>query len=730
MQYEQFLTQLDGVKSAGKHQAMALCPAHDDREASLSVAESETGDKILLKCHAGCETERIVAAMGRRMSDLFNGRPLERSEIAKTYDYTDEAGQLLYQTVRMVPKGFWQRRPDGHGGWVADMKGVRRVLYRLPELLEAVACEKRVFIVEGEKDADALAAHGLCATTNVGGAGKWTAEYSDVLKDSDVVILPDNDEAGRNHAQKVAEALYGKAKRITILELPDLPPKGDASDWLQNGGTVSRLWQLVENALEWRPTTVGSIEPLPLRRTSTGPSEYPIDALGEILGPAARAIARVTQAAPSIVGNALLAAASAAVQAHANVSIDGRIIPASIFALSVAESGDRKSTVDKAVLAPHEKRQADLAELYREERERYLDRRDVYEKERARILKSKDDPKLKCSRLESLERPVEPPMPILFTSDFTVEGLRRLLEHGYPSIGVFSDEGGRTVGGHAMLPENQLKTISTLSTLWDGRAHVIVRGGDGACSLVGKRVSLHLMMQPSVAPKLFSDGAVQGQGFLWRCLPAWPPSMNGQRLYRADNLEQDPDYQRYFARMLERLEASLPLQKYTLNVLAPPNLPLDSKAKDLYVEFYNDVERQRGEEGQWADVSAFAARAAEHALRIAGVLALVQDLKCESVNETCMEHGVALARWYLQESLRIFEVGADDPDIILAEQVLGWMRKQPQPVATKDLYQRGPSRRVRTAADARRILQILERHGHIERAATNSEAWQVKASGE
>src|SRR5207247_10720296 len=138
----------------------------------------------------------------------------EYGHIEYLYPYADEGGNLHYEGVRVEPKYFRQRRPDGNGGWISNMDGVRRVLYRQPELLKA----DDVFIVEGEKDADALCVLGLTATTNAGGAGKWRLEYSLSFKPhQSVTILPDNDDAGRKHAQQVAESLSEKVTSLKVI---------------------------------------------------------------------------------------------------------------------------------------------------------------------------------------------------------------------------------------------------------------------------------------------------------------------------------------------------------------------------------------------------------------------------------------------------------------------------------------------------------------------------------
>src|SRR5262249_13791853 len=147
--------------------------------------------------------------------------------VIATYTYEDEHGHTLFQVVRYEPKDFRQRAPDGAGGWSWSLEGVRRVPYRLPELIETVASEHTVFVVEGEKDVEALRANGITATCNPGGASKWRDEYSAHFAGADVVVIPDNDEAGRKHAQHVAESLAKVTARVRLLELPGLPPAGD-----------------------------------------------------------------------------------------------------------------------------------------------------------------------------------------------------------------------------------------------------------------------------------------------------------------------------------------------------------------------------------------------------------------------------------------------------------------------------------------------------------------------
>jgi hypothetical protein len=169
------------------------------------------------------------------------------------YSYRDAQGAEKYQVVRWPGKEFRQRQPDGHGGYVDNIKGVDRLPYRLPELLEEP--DEVVFVTEGEMDADRLAAAGLIATTNSGGANKLGDNLASYIAGGDMVLLPDNDEPGRKHMQQVAHLLRGEARSIKIIELPDLPRKGDVSDWLDAGHTCDELLELVRDAPEYVPGT-------------------------------------------------------------------------------------------------------------------------------------------------------------------------------------------------------------------------------------------------------------------------------------------------------------------------------------------------------------------------------------------------------------------------------------------------------------------------------------------
>ena len=260
---QRVLARLSEVRQQGDGWT-ARCPAHDDHQPSLSITETAAG-KVLMNCFAECETEAILRALKLEWRDLFSESKPEsisgrksRRHITAAYDYTDAEGTLLFQTVRYEPKTFRQRRPDGGGGWVWNLKGVEPVLYRLPDVLEAIQAGCSVFVVEGEKDVRTLEALGLTATTSPMGAGKWRASYAETLRGAHVVVLPDADEAGRAHARMVAESLLGVAADVRLVELLGLDPKGDVSDWVASGGTAEALEALVEAAQSCKQEAEGA----------------------------------------------------------------------------------------------------------------------------------------------------------------------------------------------------------------------------------------------------------------------------------------------------------------------------------------------------------------------------------------------------------------------------------------------------------------------------------------
>jgi RecA-family ATPase len=189
------------------------------------------------------EVAQLLRAAVRSQQEKPQGR------LVATYQYTDKDGALLYEVLRYEPKTFRQRRPDGTGGWIWKLDE-RRVLYRLQELLSYP--DATVFVCEGEKDADRIADFGQCATTVA--SGKWTDECLKPLAGRDVVILEDNDEAGRKKALEAATLLHGIVSTVRVVQLPGLSDGGDVSDWLDSGRGADQLVEQCFAVPVWVPS--------------------------------------------------------------------------------------------------------------------------------------------------------------------------------------------------------------------------------------------------------------------------------------------------------------------------------------------------------------------------------------------------------------------------------------------------------------------------------------------
>jgi hypothetical protein len=257
-------------------QVLAPGPGHSPEDRSLSVKPSPSaqdgfvvnsfaGDD-LIACkdhvrnklgmapfqHNGHHTRVSDAAIDAALRGAIAGQQQQassRGRIVAEYNYSDRDGTLLYQVVRFEPKKFAHRKPDGNGGWIWQ-GSERRVLYRWPDLLKYP--DATVFVCEGEKDADRVASLDHCATTVA--SGEWTIDCIKALAGRNCLILEDNDDRGQEKAREAATALYGTAKTIRIVRLPDLPDKGDVSNWLDaDPRRADKLVDISFNAPPWAP---------------------------------------------------------------------------------------------------------------------------------------------------------------------------------------------------------------------------------------------------------------------------------------------------------------------------------------------------------------------------------------------------------------------------------------------------------------------------------------------
>jgi hypothetical protein len=495
---------------------------------------------------------------------------------------------------------------------------------------------------------------------------------------------------------------------------------------------AERVRELVFGAEE-----VKAEPPRPLMRELPPADPFPIDALGDVLGAAARAIHDRVQAPIAIGAQSVLAAATLTVQGHADVVLPigpGQAKPISSYFITVAATGERKNACDTEALWPVRNRETALRVKYEADLPAYLNDKAAWDRARdVAITRGKGDRAAIKAALDALgPAPTAPLHPMLTCTEPTFEGLCKLFAGGWPSLGIFATEGGQFIGGHGMSEDNKLKTAAALSNLWDGESIRRVRAGDGVIVLPGRRLAAHLMAQPAVADFWFRDRLLAEQGMLSRILPTAPDSAAGTRLHHDERPDTDRALKRYGARLLAILELALPLAPGKTNELLPRSMALSATARRIWIELDNRKEVAIRENGEYAAIRGRANKLPEHAARLAGVLTLVRDIDAGEISTAEMAAGIELAQHYAAEALRLFGASQVSAELHLAKKTEDWLLFQwsEAAISLPDLYQRGPNA-IREASTARRIVAKLEEHGRLVRIAHGAagvarrEAWRI-----
>lgn len=465
----------------------------------------------------------------------------------------------------------------------------------------------------------------------------------------------------------------------------------------------------------------------PLFRPLPPAPVFPMHALGTLQN-AAEAIQMRTQAPDAICGQSVLAAATLAVQAHRDVNLPGGgCRPLTGLFASVAESGERKTSVDRLALAPA----YFVEEQWRREREGQMHTfvNDMDAWKAAREAAKKKDKGNRAGVRDALNaigpEPKAPPQAMLLVEDFSPEALVLHLRDSRPWAGVFTSEGGVLIGGHAFNSEKAMATGALLNTLWDGNPIRRARVLTGNAFLPGRRCSMHVMMQRVVADKLLGDTVLDGIGLMARMLIVEPESTVGSRPFRETPLECAPILKSYADRMVSLLTRNPTTAPDTPDVLVPPAMILTDRARAMWVGFHDSVENDLGPGGNLHSIRAFGAKMGEHAGRLAAVLTVFGDPDAMEVDEYSMASGIVLARHYAAEMLRLQGGALTAPDLLLAQRLLEWWQVRTDPRChLAAIYQTGPGA-LRDAATARRIVSVLEEHGWLRRLPPGTEVGGV-----
>lgn len=482
-------------------------------------------------------------------------------------------------------------------------------------------------------------------------------------------------------------------------------------------------------------------DPLPLTRRLPAAEPFPLDALGPLKEPTL-AIQAATQAPLAICANAVIATVALAGQAHVDVMLPtGQTRPICVDILTIAQSGERKTTVDNFAGKSIKQRQSELRERYQEEIALYVTERKAWEGQTRKIANDK-----KLGYRQAREKiaelgpePLAPLTPLLIVHEPTVEGLAKLLDDGQPSIGIFTSEGGAFIGGHGFAEEAKLRTAAILSMLWDDGSMSRVRAGDGAKLIEGKRVSMHLQAQPDVGGRFFCDRILMDQGIAWRFLVAAPESTQGQRFWREVGGSHNSILDTYHQKVTALLQAPLPLRPGTRNELNPRPLILTPEAREFWIIMANEIECRVGPGGDLRPIAGFANKLAEHATRLAGILTVYDEAEAKEITKATMQNGFILATHYAQTAIRLHAAAHVNVELRDAESLLQWLHDKWRPsegsfIALPELVQLGPNA-IRDTRKARHLISILEQHRHLKRLTNPHEVkgkmrrdvWEIRS---
>ena len=514
-----------------------------------------------------------------------------------------------------------------------------------------------------------------------------------------------NDMAAAMGIEAVAEVLAAAVSEARALRAASNNGQGEGDDWDM---------------------------PLPLG-IQVASEPYPSDALPDVVRAAVEEVQAFTQAPLPLVACCALGALSLTGQAHVDVKRAERLIgPTSLFLLTIADSGERKSTCDQFFTEPIREYERQQMEAMRPALSNYRAEMAAWEssqtgiKDNIRLKAKKGDPV--DSQREALRRfednkPVPPRVPRLLRLDETPENLAWVLAREWPAAGIVSAEAGLVFGAHAMGKDSIMRNLALLNTLWDGGTLAIGRRTSESFTVQGARFTVALQVQEATLRSFVecSGGLARGTGFLARFLLAWPESTQGQRLF----VEAPTDWPRLSAfhqRVAELLEQPVTIDEH--GALSPVVLSLDPEAKRVWVRFHDDIERQLCTGGELSEVRDVASKAADNAARLAALFHAVELGPGDAVGPKTLENAARIVAWHVNEARRVFGGLALSPELTDTARLDRWLVHYCRHKGVQVVSRRGLQRNVTpvhlrkgTALDA--ALKALEEVHRVRQRTTD-----------
>jgi Protein of unknown function (DUF3987) len=507
--------------------------------------------------------------------------------------------------------------------------------------------------------------------------------------------MKDSDSAS---ADSCDDAISAATERLHAANQPD----GDPTD-------RPRAWDALQSARRAKEDARKRAE-----QAATAAKPFPVAELGPILERAVWAIEQRTMAPTELGVSSVLAAVALAAQSVGSVVLrSGANVPLSLFLLAIAESTERKSSVDSIAMAPVKDYERELFKLYAEVKPQYDVENATWNAQHKKILADKKlDRAMQEAMLKQLgDKPVAPKRPRLTVSTATPEALVKTFEIARPALGVYSAEGAQFLGGYAFSKEKKNETLGIVNALWSGEVYSKVTIAHGEQTLFNKRLAMHLMLQPHIAKVVLNDDDLAVSGFMGRALICRPRSRIGTRVW-TEKPGHDVgwalgDYTNTLLALFKAAETT------DTGELKFRTLTLSELAEEVALAFYNEVERAQAPGGKYVKIKPQAGRAEEQARRIAGTLELFYFPSSKTIGELSMQRGIAIVRWYLDEALRVMEGETLADEVIDAESILVWARGGTKCVTSnahggltfslRDLTKDGPNRLRPKGEHAERI---------------------------
>jgi len=719
---------------------VARCPAHDDKRPSLSVSEGDEG-RVLVHCHAGCSADAIAKALGLTLRDLMPEREPPRASPSpkppaarwsagsgdgdrdNVYATAAEAIAELerrngprsacwvYQAADGMPVGVvvrWDRpgrrkdiRPVSRtpAGWIIGGMRAPRPLYKLPTLCDA----KRVYVTEGEKAAEAVISLGLVATTSPHGSqSAGSADWSP-LAGKEVVILPDNDDAGRRYAADVIRLLarLAPAPLVKVLELDDLPPGGDAFDFIESYRSAGALTdeQILAHLESWADR-IAPVEPDAPGSHGEKFQPFPVNVLPEPLRAFVSGSAQAIGCDSAYIALPLLATLAAAIGNTRRIQLKrGWSEPAIVWAVIIGESGTQKTPAFRLGLQP-------LRDLQAKAMKAHAAALEAYEIEILRFEKRLAEWKRSKSKSDPPQKPELPEGTRMVVSDTTVEALAPILLANPRGVLLARDEIGgwlasfdRYSGGKGGADEAHWLSMHA------GESIIVDRktGTPRTIYVPSASVSVTGGIQPGILDRAL--GAEHREsGLLARLLLAMPP----RRAKRWSEAEISPLTEAAVLAIFERLH-ELDFVLDADGDAHPVTLPLAPAGKAAWIKFYNEHGQEQA--NLTGDLSAAWSKLEGYAARLALVLHCVRWAAedptltaADEVDEVSVEAGVALSRWFGHEARRVYAALSEDDEARARRQLVEWIERRGGSVTLRELTHgvrqyRGNSDAARAALD-------------------------------